>query len=563
MKFKTILVLLSVVQAVWCSDIAGVKTSEKFDHSVLLDTDRNYILFWNFNDTHVTFEVHVRTKGWVGFGFSGNGNMYPGDVVVGWVKDDGSVHFADRHTVGHRMPVIDKSQDWKLLFGEENEFGTVLKFIRKINTCDDAEDEVIQEGTNRIIFAYGEHDPADDNSINYHGTTRGTKSVALLSPNPVNDNLPADSRHFDFLNANYLVPSDTTTYWCRGFKMPPIGKHHMIKYEAVVTEGNELNVHHILLYRCNVDNPDHWDGKEGICYHQHRTLPQCSNIIIAWAIGGEPFYFPDHVGFSIGGPEDEAFYIMETHYDNPTRKSDMIDDSGIRITITPTLRPQEAGMLELGHVVSYFQVVPPGINNFVTKSYCSSQCLSQGFTQSNLTEVKIIGALQHSHLLGVAMKTRHYRNGVELKPLMTDPHYDFDFQEVRMLPKEVPVYPGDSFQVDCTYDSTSRSTVTEGGLSTREEMCLTFAYYYPKMKVANCLSQPTYDNFPFDYHQLNHIIHTVDWHNKTVVDFFLSHIDKSSVYEVCDGPHLKPHPYHVYKPSEPAHPYVPPQPDCS
>ena len=42
------------------------------------------------------------------------------------------------------MPVMDKTQDWQLLYGEENDFGTVLKFVRKLNTCDDAEDEVIQ-----------------------------------------------------------------------------------------------------------------------------------------------------------------------------------------------------------------------------------------------------------------------------------------------------------------------------------------------------------------------------------------------------------------------------------
>ena len=48
--------------------------------------------------------------------------------------------FQDRHTVGHSMPLIDKSQDWHLLYGEENEFGTILKFVRQINTCDDTED---------------------------------------------------------------------------------------------------------------------------------------------------------------------------------------------------------------------------------------------------------------------------------------------------------------------------------------------------------------------------------------------------------------------------------------
>lgn len=68
---------------------------------------------------------------------------------------------------------------------------------------------------------------------------------------------------------------------------------------------------------------------------------------------------------------------METHFDNPTRRTDMIDDSGIRITITPTLRKHEAGMLELGHTVSYFQIVPPGQKNFVTKTYCTANCLNE------------------------------------------------------------------------------------------------------------------------------------------------------------------------------------------
>ena len=76
-----------------CASIPGVKTTEPFDYAEILDKGGNYFLFWNVNDTHVTFEVHVKTKGYVGFGFSDNGNMFPGDVIVGWVKD-GVTHFA-------------------------------------------------------------------------------------------------------------------------------------------------------------------------------------------------------------------------------------------------------------------------------------------------------------------------------------------------------------------------------------------------------------------------------------------------------------------------------------
>ena len=57
----------------------------------------------------------------------------------------------DRHTVGHSPPVLDKKQDWELLYGEENEFGTVLKFVRKINTCDKDEDKEIPV-RNSIFF---------------------------------------------------------------------------------------------------------------------------------------------------------------------------------------------------------------------------------------------------------------------------------------------------------------------------------------------------------------------------------------------------------------------------
>lgn len=53
----------------------------------------------------------------------------------------------------------------------------------------------------------------------------------------------------------------------------------------------------------------------------------------------------------------------------------------------------------------------------------------------------MFGALQHSHLLGVAITTKHFRGNEELKPLVQDPNYDFDFQEMRMLPREVTIYP--------------------------------------------------------------------------------------------------------------------------
>lgn len=53
------------------------------------------------------------------------------------------------------MPEKDASQDWFLLHAEEDDFGTVLKFVRKLTTCDTQDDLVIEVSrtqNNHIIF---------------------------------------------------------------------------------------------------------------------------------------------------------------------------------------------------------------------------------------------------------------------------------------------------------------------------------------------------------------------------------------------------------------------------
>ena len=63
----------------------------------------------------------------------------------------------------------------------------------------------------------------------------------------------------------------------------------------------------------------------------------------------------------------------------------------------------------------------------------------QGLKEMGETEIKIFGVLLHSHLAGYAIRLRHFRNGVELPPISVDDSYDFNFQETRILEKEVVV----------------------------------------------------------------------------------------------------------------------------
>lgn len=59
-----------------------------------------YRLYWNLtksangniNSSELIGELHCRTQGWMGFGFSPNGHMKYSDVVIGWIQN-GTANF--------------------------------------------------------------------------------------------------------------------------------------------------------------------------------------------------------------------------------------------------------------------------------------------------------------------------------------------------------------------------------------------------------------------------------------------------------------------------------------
>ena len=54
-----------------------------------------YVLFWKHDGVSITFEVHCRTLGYVGFGISPGGGMDEADIVIGWVRE-GNTYFKVR-----------------------------------------------------------------------------------------------------------------------------------------------------------------------------------------------------------------------------------------------------------------------------------------------------------------------------------------------------------------------------------------------------------------------------------------------------------------------------------
>ncbi|XP_077992069.1 DBH-like monooxygenase protein 1 homolog [Glandiceps talaboti] len=465
-----------------------------YTHNAILDEFGKFHLYWKLSDTAITFEIHVETLGYVGFGISPNGGMANADIVIGWVKD-GEVFFTDRFATSNSEPSIDNSQDYELIGGMETDTHTILTFSRQFETCD-PDDRVVTEGTLRLIYSYHPDDPVSETGLAYHGTgQRGSRSVHLRGVSPVLPEMPTgdDLLTFEFMNPNISVPHDKdTTYWCQAFKMPKLNsKHHMIKYEPVVQPGHEALVHHILIYQCHhkVDDDLHGYGHECYSPNMAGNLTECTSVIISWAIGGEAFYLPEEAGFSLGDLEngDPDFVLMETHYDNPDFRDTFIDSSGIRIYYTPVLRDNDAAVMEIGNLVTLGHFIPPGATDFVTNGHCPKECLSKTLADSEIT---VFASVLHSHLAGVELKTRHFRDGVELPIIAVDDTYDFNYQEMRYLKEPATIRSGDELVTQCMYNTKGRSGVTYGGLGTKEEMCLHFMYYYPRKTLSNCGSLP-------------------------------------------------------------------------
>lgn len=86
------------------------------------------------------------------------------------------------------------------------------------------------------------------------------------------------------------------------------------------------------------------------------------------------------------------------------------------------------------------------------------------------------------------MSLRHVRAGKELPRIIEDDYYDYRYQQFHQLANETTVLPGDYIITDCAYDTSHRKQTTFGGYSTKQEMCLSFITYYPKIDLAGCYS---------------------------------------------------------------------------
>ncbi|KAL2713057.1 MOXD1 2-like [Vespula squamosa] len=92
MKFLALSFVLFLLNNVFCVE---------WKHSAILDN--NFLVLWTPGDKEVTFEIQVKTLGYVGLGFKKEDGREGADMVIGWVDNNGQVHLQNANVANDTL----------------------------------------------------------------------------------------------------------------------------------------------------------------------------------------------------------------------------------------------------------------------------------------------------------------------------------------------------------------------------------------------------------------------------------------------------------------------------
>lgn len=104
--------------------------------------------------------------------------------------------------------------------------------------------------------------------------------------------------------------------------------------------------------------------------------------------------------------------------------------------------------------------------------------------------VSIFAASLNSRSLGRRISIRHFRGGEQELPwILKDDNYDSEYQQMRLLNKQVTILPGDQLTTECLFDSKTRNMTSFSGFSTQDEVCAAFVYVSARLPFFRCTSE--------------------------------------------------------------------------
>lgn len=283
---------------------------------------------------------------------------------------------------------------------------------------------------------------------------------------------------------------------CKQFDVSHIDGGHFVGFEPVVAlAGAEDVVHHMNIFRCDdaIGNKFAVPGECGdISSVMHPTKGPCKELLTAYDKGASGFTLPEGFGVSIGNDRTPfTRIVLQIHYLFPDggfkSPPGPLGKSGIRMLVTPTPQPHEAGVMGW---IDYSLGVPPGVERYEVRSECPAQELvlllenDMVGTSRGLTPLAL-----HLHAHDSAMKMvveHHSRRGDVVEEYMKiDPYHGYgDDESFKLVPTSGPdaprkFLPGDRLLGRCWFNSTWTDKATQYGVDHGDEMCGFIMYYFP------------------------------------------------------------------------------------
>ncbi|XP_039264092.2 dopamine beta-hydroxylase-like isoform X1 [Styela clava] len=496
----------------------GLAESDNSKYEVVLFHEDNLTcrLFWDVDYSQKSIDITIQLSGRVlsadsstliGFGISDRGGVNNADILLmeysqeevaikdGWSDDAGFIHYDD-------------IQNYFLKTYEVASNLITIEFWRYFDTLED-HDYKLENGTTNLIyllsrggeenhssseaFPYNVQRTTTEKELNVYNLKSGFIRVQLLKPeipeSYFRNKNDGKIMSMTMLQPNISLPSSVTTYWSSIHKLPEsiVGKIHVIGFGPAISSNSTGLIHHMLMYLCD---PNDGEISPYSGFSASSNVPddvrRCKRVIGGWAMGATTTWYPKEVGLPLGLSYQSRYLRLEVHYNNPFRRSGVVDNSGIRFFYTNHPRKYDSGVLEVGVTNSKTILgIPPQRDQFVLSGTCTKQCTLQGLLPDG---INIFASHLHAHLASRKIWVTHLRNGANLPEINRDDHYSTFFEEIRPIYPPMKVMPGDSLTTHCSYDTSNREKVTFTGPALTDEMCLTFLHYYPLAPLELCTS---------------------------------------------------------------------------
>lgn len=256
----------------------------------------------------------------------------------------------------------------------------------------------------------------------------------------------------------FLEPGNVNDAYVTGFEIVP-GQpqevHHMLLF-SLLEEGTEADAQAM----DDAEEGPGWTcfGAAGDNVRQDEIL-----LVAGWAPGTNVMRYPAGTGVFVPGGRR---MVMQIHYN--LLGGAVEDLTGLKIALAPEVE-RDAVMLPLAD--DSFALAP------------NQPSVSHRFTQSlfGLPENLLLhGIFPHMHTMGQTLK-------VDLRPIgetgsddvecLGDvQRWDFHWQQLAIYDQPIALNGGHQIDVECTWDTSGRTTETFWGEGTTDEMCLVFAY---------------------------------------------------------------------------------------